>query len=313
MDDPISSFHYHTFCPRTGIRMKWRPIARCAIAAAGIFWGLNAFGQAPSPIFGQTPPTIRNSSPLVDSREPARVDLKADMIWIEGREITWTLPDAAGNRAAKPDTKRRSPGFSMDRTEVTNRQFAQFLSAADTNASFYDPRMDIVEVSPHQFRPRSGSEDYPVAWVDWYGAFSFSKWAGKALPSEDEWIIAALSGRDLDRFKTAYPWPDSLADSVACNSLKTRDFPTRVAVGSYPAGATSSGLVDLAGNVAEWTTTEFGSTVPGGTPASWTVVKGGSYLDPPVNMSILNRSLRNRSERLSSVGFRCILREPRSH
>jgi formylglycine-generating enzyme required for sulfatase activity len=232
----------------------------------------------------------------------------ANMVWVEGREITWNLPDIAG-RKQKPDgTKRLCDGFFMDRTEVTNGQFAKFLSASDSNAEFYDSHMDIVQTQPHKFLPRLGREEFPVAWVDWTAAFAFALWAGKSLPTEEEWIIAALSGRAVHAGDTLYPWGSS-ADSSRCNGLRITGFPASMPVAAYPQGPTTSGIADLAGNVAEWTLTEERTIEPNGGTHSWMVVKGGSFLDPLSNLTVLNRRLQNRNEHLSSTGFRCILRE----
>ena len=227
------------------------------------------------------------------------------MVWIDGREITWTLPDAPGRKREHDLAKRMSAGFYMDRTEVTNQDFAQFLSLGDSNAVHYDPRMDIVEIAHGNYRAKSGRENYPVAWVDWNAAFAFAKLAGKSLPTEDEWIIAGLRGR---AFRTD-TIQDLWTDSTQCDHLTVAHLPGPAAVGYYRQAADSTTIFDLAGNVAEWTLSEETSTAPVGKIHSWEVVKGGSFLDPPQNMTIIGRALRDRGERLSSVGFRCILRE----
>lgn len=252
------------------------------------------------------PDTLR---PIVSPISPTPFDPRANMVWIDGREITWTLPDASGRKRMIEGPKRSTPGFYVDRMEVTNQDFAQFLSFNDSNAVYYDRRMDIVEIMHGQYRAKSGRESFPVAWVDWSAAFAFSKMAGKSLPTEDEWICAALAGRSLHTDTIQYLWNDS----TRCNSLNSTGFPGRVAVASFPQTANPSGILDLAGNVAEWTLTEETSAMPGGKTHSWVVVKGGSFLDPPGSMTLFSRALRDRSERLSSVGFRCVLREQPSH
>jgi formylglycine-generating enzyme required for sulfatase activity len=247
-------------------------------------------------------------APIVSARMPALFDPRANMAWVEGRDITWTIPDASGRKRWKEGPRRTTTGFYMDRTEVTNEDFAQFLSASDSNAVFYDPRMDIVQTTKGQYRARAAREKFPVAWVDWTSAFAFAKWAKKSLPTEDEWIVAALDGKPLRSDTIQFLW----TDSTQCAHLNLSGYPGRLAVGSYPHSATSGGITDLAGNVAEWTLSEETSNLPGGKSQSWAVIKGGSYLDSPESMTIFGRALRERSERLSSVGFRCILREQSS-
>ncbi len=228
---------------------------------------------------------------------------RANMVHVDGRELNWRL----GKRGEK-SAPRTCGSFSIDRTEVTNRDFAQFLSAADSNARFYDPRMDII-AGPHQFVAGSNRENYPVAYVDWMGAFAFAGWAGKSLPTEEEWIVAALDARMASEQDTLYPWGNLPLDSTRGNFLIANGFPGRTAVGTFPAGATPSNVMDLAGNVAEWTVTENTTNLPAGGTHSWMVVKGGSFLDTAPNVTVSSRALRDRSERLGSLGFRCIIRD----
>ncbi|HEY3296525.1 MAG TPA: formylglycine-generating enzyme family protein [bacterium] len=281
--------------------MRWRssfllfPLLLISISAA----------IADSPDSGTSPKAGEAIPPLVNPNAPAAFDARANMAWIEGRDITWSLPDPAGRKRQKEGPKRTTAGFYMDRTEVSNQEYAQFLSASDSNSVFFDPRMDIVLLARSQYRAKSGRESFPVAWVDWMAAYAFAKWAGKSLPTEDEWMIAALDGRALRTDTTLYVWKDS----TQCNRLNVTGFPGRMAAGSFPQGITTSGLSDLAGNVAEWTLSEETSSAQNSKPQTWVVVKGGSFLDTAQNMTVYSRALRDRAERLSSVGFRCILRE----
>lgn len=249
-------------------------------------------------------PPLKDSLPsLLSSASPERFDPRADMIHVDGRELNWRL----GKRGEQ--SKPRACGsFFMDRTEVTNRDFALFLSAADSNSRFYDPRMDII-AAPHRFVAKNDREIYPVAYVDWMGAYAFAAWSGKSLPTEEEWIVAALDARMASEQDTLYPWGTSPLDSTRGNFLIANGFPGRTAVGTFPAGATPSNIMDLAGNVAEWTVTETTANLPTGGTHSWMVVKGGSFLDTAPNVTIGSRALRDRTERLGSLGFRCIIRD----
>jgi formylglycine-generating enzyme required for sulfatase activity len=265
-----------------------------------------ACGQSVTP-GGSTPIT----TPLVSDAPDVPLDRRADMVWVEGREVSWNLPDALGRQTKTANAKLLSPGFYMDRSEVTNRQFALFLSEADSHEVYYDPRMDIIKTARNRFSPRTKRDDFPVAWVDWRGAFAFAKWAGKSLPTEDEWIIAALSGRNVDKNGSLLPGVDTTFRTATwLNSISQRS-PGPAIAGSFPQTTTSTGISDLAGNVAEWTLTEVAAPIPGGGSTTWLVIKGGSYLDPPENLSLFSRTYRLPSERLSSVGFRCVLRVPR--
>jgi len=205
--------------------------------------------------------------------------------------------------------KQVCPPFFFDKTEVTNRQFACFLTSSDSNAIHFDSRMNILEVSRGFYRARLGKELEPVAFVDWYGAFAFAKWAGKSLPTEEEWVLAAWGSASLPDTGLIYPWGLVSADSSRANGLQASGFPATCRTGSFPAGAASNGILDQAGNVAEWTTTEQIIPLPDGTTKRFLMVKGGSFLDPPENLTLTARAARDPHERLSSVGFRCLIRD----
>ena len=140
--------------------------------------------------------------------------------------------------------------FYIDKYEVTNAQYKEFL---DANPEWYQ-KEDYGHASHcylfdwnESTYPR-GEADYPVAFVSSGAAAAYAQWVGKRLPTEAEWEKASR-GR-LVRKK--YPW-GNLIDSNKANSQKyftaSRNNST-TPIGSYPANG--YGLYDMAGNVAEW-------------------------------------------------------------
>ena len=138
------------------------------------------------------------------------------------------------------------PGFYLDRTEVTNQDFAAFVRArrAQTPGSWK------AEGYP------SGEDRYPVTDVTWYQVSAYCLWAGKRLPTEPEWEKAARGSNGL-----RYPWGNEF-DSRKANLLSNGPRP----VGSFIQGESPYHVQDLVGNVWEWTSDWYlpypGNTVP---------------------------------------------------
>ena len=134
------------------------------------------------------------------------------------------------------------PDYYMAKTPVTNAQYAAFVQATG-----HDP--------PRHWKggkPPGGKEDHPVVCVSWHDAVAYCRWltevTGKPyfLPSEAEWEKGAR-GSD----GRIYPWGNQW-DAERCNSREGGKGDT-TPVGAYPGGASPYGLLDMAGNVWEWT------------------------------------------------------------
>lgn len=159
--------------------------------------------------------------------------------------------------------------FFIDRTEVTNEQYQKFIDATGHPAPPAWKGNHFPE----------GAEAFPVTGVSWEEATAYAEWAGKRLPTEEEWEFAAR-GAD-GRF---YPWGETWKPDTA--NVKTSEGETRelMPVGQFVLGASPFGAVDMTGNVWEWTASDY-KEYPGGTieapPAGFTnlkVIRGGSYL-----------------------------------
>ena len=152
--------------------------------------------------------------------------------------------DPARDPKAKPEEQPPSsvylPRFHMARTPVTNAQYKRFVDATHHRL----PEHWINGAIP------PGKEDHPVVYVSWYDAWAFCEWAGVRLPEEPEWEKAArgTDGR-------LYPWGNGLPDRSRCNFNGNEGDTTPVT--NYPAGASPYGVLDMAGNVLEWTGSLF--------------------------------------------------------
>jgi serine/threonine-protein kinase len=165
--------------------------------------------------------------------------------------------------------------FYIDKYPVTNAQFEQFV-----NATGYKAESDWGDWRKYYTK---GKEKHPVVFVSWNDANTYCKWAGKRLPTEAEWEKAArgTDGR-------IWPWGNAW-DKRKCNSSDGGPG-TTMPVGSYPAGASPYGVMDMAGNVCEWCADWYDENYyasapnknPQG-PSSGTgrVLRGGSWSDNP--------------------------------
>ncbi|MCD4738979.1 MAG: formylglycine-generating enzyme family protein [Anaerolineae bacterium] len=182
--------------------------------------------------------------------------------------------------------KRELPEFWIDKTPVTNAEYARFVAATGRQ-----PPAHWEGKIPPVWRGREKIVDHPVIYVSWHDATAYAKWAGKRLPAEEEWEKAArgVDGR-------IYPWGDEKPTPALCNFGQNEGGATPV--GKYsPQGDSPSGCVDMAGNVWEWTASAYDK--------SSKVLRGGSW---GVNPDHVRSALRLRSDlddTRGDVGFRC--------
>jgi formylglycine-generating enzyme required for sulfatase activity len=208
--------------------------------------------------------------------------------------------------------------FYMDRFEVTNRQFQQFL---DENPEWrpdrIDPKLHNGDYLKHwkngSYQPEKA--DHPVVFVSWYAAMAFARWAEKRLPAEAEWEYAARGGLE----NAEYPWGNDAPSPKKANYAGS-DRGDTVPVGSYPANG--YGLHDMAGNVWEFTLDEWQDsyenfrdprqTVAATLSSDWLkvitsrVIRGGSWGGAPVNLRGAFRDSHPPAGAGSHVGFRCV-------
>ncbi|MDX1982868.1 MAG: SUMF1/EgtB/PvdO family nonheme iron enzyme, partial [Bryobacteraceae bacterium] len=134
-------------------------------------------------------------------------------------------------------------GYWIDRYPVTNAQFGEFLRVKGNREEGGVTWLDYERSSIRDAR----KADHPVTGVSWYGARAYASWAGKRLPSEEEWEKAA---RGIDGRR--YPWGEEFS-ADRCNTSESKRRGTS-RVGEYgEAGRSPYGNDDTAGNVWEWT------------------------------------------------------------
>ena len=246
--------------------------------------GININGNNPTPA-----PTSGTETPI-----------NADMVEIPGG--TFQMGRNDGSLQEAPAHQISVPSFFMDRTEVTNAEYAEFV-----RETHHAPPSDW-----NGTKPPYGTEVWPVLNVSLEDVNAFASWRSKRdnvtyrLPTEQEWEYAARNGERSD----LYPWGKDWKDNQAV--LKEA---TPGKVGSHPEGNNRWGVADLIGNVWEWTSSKV-SAYPGNpTPIptatrDWIVIRGAGYdrnpfdKDNPVSSCI--RTFVSPGSKIPQLGFRLV-------
>ena len=191
--------------------------------------------------------------------------------------------------------------FAIDLTPVTNVEFARFLKASGYRPSRVE---HFLKHWPNGALP-PGREDHPVVYVSLEDARAYAAWAGKRLPTEEEWQYAA--GGPEQRL---YPWGHALRPG-ACNDGQTGGT---TPVKAFPDGRSPFGCYDLCGNVWHWTESERSDRrtrfciLKGG---SWFKARGsGWYADggpQPCRFAAKFLLMWPGLDRCGTIGFRCVV------
>ncbi|MGA9808515.1 MAG: SUMF1/EgtB/PvdO family nonheme iron enzyme [Candidatus Sulfotelmatobacter sp.] len=193
--------------------------------------------------------------------------------------------------------------FYIDKYPVTNAEFKKFLES-----THYRPQDDLNFL--RDWKDGSypeGWENKPVTWVSQEDARAYASWAGKRLPHEWEWQYAA-QGTD----GRLYPWGNEWNDSAVSLPDKSRTMRGPDPVDGHPAGASPFGVMDMVGNVWQWTEEFTDEHTRGG------ILRGGSYYQPQGSIWYFPQAYKLNEhgkllmmspsmDRSGGVGFRCVV------
>jgi serine/threonine-protein kinase len=285
--------------------------AASVLLLGGLVWW--KFFSTPAP---QTPPAVKGvtaqlpppSAPAATPSATATAQAPEGMLLIGGGEFRMGRDD--GNDLDQPSQMATVRSFYLDVTEVTNQAYKKFLDETNHPA----PPLWKGGTFP------DGQENFPVTDVTWDDANAYAKWAGKRLPTEEEWELAArgTDGR-------IYPWGETYKPGAANINDDTGATPNEVktrAVGSYSEGKSPFGLMDMSGNAFEWTASALKAYPGGRLPETagyqnLKVIRGGSWRSDPKQASATYRrgwpaTRKDWPEGIaadqidySAIGFRC--------
>jgi formylglycine-generating enzyme required for sulfatase activity len=248
--------------------------------------------------------TLKGGKPWLISRKESTkpaVNIPQEMIMVPGRSFSFNVtsredfipyPEVSG-RSFNIDT------FLIDRYPVTNAQYNEFLIATK-----YAP-VDTTRYLRHWESGiiKQGQEKYPVVNLSIEDMRAYAKWAGKRLPTEAEWQLAA-QGTDNRK----WPWGDEF-HGTNCNNAFDRPTP----VDAFTRGQSPYGVMDMVGNIWQMTGdiyfngTDYFAVIRGGSyfkpDSSWWYIEGGPQeLDKTQIMLLVSPGF----DRCSTVGFRCV-------
>jgi formylglycine-generating enzyme required for sulfatase activity len=202
---------------------------------------------------------------------------------------------AKGSEYERPEHQVTVSPFFIDIFEVTCEEYKQFI---DETGHRPPPAWGKAATYPPAWARR------PVTGIDWDDATAYAEWAGKRLPTEQEWEFAArgTDGR-------LYPWGNEWkAKAANADSSSHKHAET---VGEHLGGPSPFGAYDMAGNAWEWTASDL-AAYPGGAlqdqvQGEMKVVRGGSWVDSRnAATATYRKGLPPRGGDYSNVGFRCV-------
>jgi formylglycine-generating enzyme required for sulfatase activity len=238
-----------------------------------------------------------------------------EMVYVPGG--TFQMGSEEGDPDAGSDEFPRHAvtldGFWIDRTEVSNGQFAAFLNERGNQEEFAAPWLELgsgycqIEQVEGEYRSRTASAGRAVVMVSWYGADAYCRWAGGRLPTEAEWEYAARGPEG-----NVYPWG---SDAPTCERARFFGCAScAMQVGSRPDGGSWCGAQDLAGNVGEWVADWYGSYPAGpqenptGPPSGENrAMRGGGWHASRQEVRGACRSHDAPVAHVGCLGFRCVL------
>jgi formylglycine-generating enzyme required for sulfatase activity len=254
-------------------------------------------------------PKLTSTSPAPASL-PAEIDYKGAMLLVPAGEFIMGADDREPNE--RPAHRVTLADYYIDKYEVTNAQYKKFCEATQ----------HPLPLNPWWTKGSLGTNDYlnafpdsPVIGISWEDATAYARWAGKRLPTEEEWEKAASWGPNAQG-KRQWPWGETFAPGRG-----NVDSQRPVRVTDFANGASAYGVFNMAGNVSEWVESYY-QPYPGNQDGgdalygtNYRVTRGGNFRGIPDNVRTSRRDPELPTSRTQAddvvqlkswlIGFRC--------
>jgi formylglycine-generating enzyme required for sulfatase activity len=243
---------------------------------------------------GEGPLAMLATPELTLGIEPILINEKdeAEIVYVPPSEFLMGSEGANADSDEAPEHTVFLDAYWVYKHEVTNAQYRQCIEEGICygDLSWYP------------------ENDYPAVYISWYEASDYCEWAGGSLPTEAQWEKAAR-GEDGQ----TYPWGEESPTCDLANFYGCEE--STMPVGSYPAGVSPYGALDMAGNVWEWVMdwydAEYYQSSPSQNPTgpvsgSYRVLRGGSLDNIVRNLRASDRDRNYPVNSVSDYGFRCV-------
>ncbi|MEN8229751.1 MAG: SUMF1/EgtB/PvdO family nonheme iron enzyme [Bacteroidota bacterium] len=252
--------------------------------------------------------SLENAFPFTEPPRPPKNPKVGSMVKIKGGSYA-IGPDDEDPSGASPPGEVQVETFYIDRYEVTIGEYTAFLNAGGHDAFYWEDMADpnwcgIIKEAEGTYSVVPGKALYPVCLLKIEGAKAYAGWAGKRLPTEYEWEIAARGNEGR-----LYPWGDEPPDITRANF--DYHIGHTLSVGSYPKGKTPEGVYDMAGNVNEmidklWEEYPWGKKREDfEKPCINPLCRGGAWTAPENILKATYRDVVKSHYMAPFVGFRC--------
>jgi formylglycine-generating enzyme required for sulfatase activity len=226
------------------------------------------------------------------------------MVFVPAGNFLMGSPEGVGREDEHPQHTVTLDAYWIDQTEVTNGKYAQCV--ADKACTLPSVNSSMTRDS---YYGNPAFDNFPVVYVHWSDAVDYCKWSGRRLPTEAEWEKAARGTEGH-----TYPWGNTPPDSSLANY---KDIIGDTAeVGSYPAGASPYGALDMVGNVFEIVADHYDANYFSNSPLSNPkgpdsdgpyAVRSSSWSYGELDMAASRRNWVAPHDSFVVSGFRCAL------